>query len=414
MIDPRKYKYLVIIMTADKKQYDVTEMVENVAWEEAENELAARITFTAKNDKTSKGRISALAKPGCWVGLLYSYNGGKNQEAVRGKIVEWNPSWKNNKETFRIKVYDILYDLQESHDCLYFPANTKTKSAISQVLKKWGVSLGKYNGPDVKHGKMAYKSEKLGSVIFKILKEAKNRGGVDAVLRSVKTTVNVLRYGDNSTIYQFEEGSHLTEINHKISTAGMVTRVKVIGKENDDGNAPVEATVNGKTEYGIRQKIYSRGKDESLKEAKKSANAILRDEGKPKETVVIKLPDIPVIRKGDQVHVKTSSITAGFYYCVSVLHSIDSGTMTLSLKKASEYKSNDEADTKNYKKGDTVKFKGGKHYVSSKKKAKGSTAKAGKAKIKKIKTGAAHPFYLATTNWKKSKVNGWVDSGSFK
>ena len=53
MIDPRKYKYRVIIMTADKKQYDVTEMVENTTWEEPENELAARITFTVKNEKTA-------------------------------------------------------------------------------------------------------------------------------------------------------------------------------------------------------------------------------------------------------------------------------------------------------------------------------------------------------------------------
>ena len=87
MINPRKYKYREIIMTADKKQYDVSEMVENVTWEEPENELAARITFTVKNEKAAQGRISSLAKPGCWIGLLYSYNGGKNNEAVRGRII---------------------------------------------------------------------------------------------------------------------------------------------------------------------------------------------------------------------------------------------------------------------------------------------------------------------------------------
>ena len=56
MIDPRKYRYRVIIMSSDKKQYDVTELVENVSWEEPEDELAARITFTAKNEKTAQGR----------------------------------------------------------------------------------------------------------------------------------------------------------------------------------------------------------------------------------------------------------------------------------------------------------------------------------------------------------------------
>lgn len=75
MINPMKYKYLVAIMTADKKAYDITQFVEDVSWEEGEDQLAARISFSAKNDKTSKGRISSLAKPGCYAALLYSYNG---------------------------------------------------------------------------------------------------------------------------------------------------------------------------------------------------------------------------------------------------------------------------------------------------------------------------------------------------
>lgn len=102
MINPMKYKYLVAIMTADKKAYDITQFVEDVSWEEGENQLAARISFSAKNDKTSKGRISSLAKPGCYAALLYSYNGGKNAEATRGKIVEWNPSARTSGEKFKV------------------------------------------------------------------------------------------------------------------------------------------------------------------------------------------------------------------------------------------------------------------------------------------------------------------------
>ena len=136
MINPMKYKYLVAIMTADKKAYDITQFVEDVSWEEGENQLAARISFSAKNDKTSKGRISSLAKPGCYAALLYSYNGGKNAEATRGKIVEWNPSARTSGEKFKVKAYDVLYDLQESQDHVYFSAGVKTKSAIVQVLKR--------------------------------------------------------------------------------------------------------------------------------------------------------------------------------------------------------------------------------------------------------------------------------------
>ena len=123
---------------------------------------------------------------------------------------------------------------------------------------------------------------------------------------------NVVGFGTNKTVYHFEETQHLTEVNHKISTTGMVTRVKIIGKANDDGCSPVEATVDGKTSYGIRQKIVSRGTNDTLDEAKKEAREILADDGKPKEEITIKLPDIPIIRKGDKIHLKTASISAGY------------------------------------------------------------------------------------------------------
>lgn len=49
----------------------------------------------------------------------------------------------------------------------------------------------------------------------------------------------------------------------------------MLGQADDDGNSPVEATVDGLTKYGIRQRIYTRGKDESLDEAKTAAQKSL-------------------------------------------------------------------------------------------------------------------------------------------
>lgn len=413
MINPMKYRYLVVIMTANKKIYDITQFVESVSWEEGEDQLAARINFSAKNDKTSKGRISSLAKPGCYVALLYSYNGGKNAEAVRGKIVEWNPSAKLSAEKFNIKAYDVLYDLQESQDHVYFSAGVQTQSAITQLLQRWGVNITSYSGPNITHGKMAYKSDKLGTVVVKILKEAKKKGGNEACLRAVKQDVTIVGFGTNKKVYHFEETQHLTEVNHKISTTGMVTRVKIIGKANDDGCSPVEATVDGDTSYGIRQKIVSRGSNDTLDEAKKEANEILEDEGKPKEDITIKLPDVPIIRKGDKIHLKTSSVSVGYYYVISATHDVDKMLMTLGLKKVpSNAKS--EGSKKTYNVGDIVNFHGGKHYVSSYPGAKGYDVGAGKAKITiKNGSGKAHPWHLVTQNWGQTQVYGWVDDGSF-
>ncbi len=60
-IEPILYNYTTILMTEEGKRYDISNLIENLGWEEPEKELAARITFTAKNDKVSKSRLSSLA-----------------------------------------------------------------------------------------------------------------------------------------------------------------------------------------------------------------------------------------------------------------------------------------------------------------------------------------------------------------
>lgn len=416
MIDPQRYRYTVVIITEDLTAYDITPLIENTSWEEEEDQLACRISFSAKNDAVSKGKLSSMAKPGCYVGILYSYDGGKNAEATRGKIVKWNPSAKHSSEVFQVKAYDALYDLQESEDNIYFSSGTGTKSAISQLLGWWGVSLLSYSGPDVSHGKLAYKSEKLGTAIVKILKEARKKGGRDAVLRAEKLAASVVGFGSNETVFHFEETQHMTEVNHEISTAGMVTRVKVIGKSDDEGCAPVEATVDGSIQYGIRQKIYIRGTDETVSDAETAAREILEEDGKPKEKITVKLPDVPLVRKGDMIHLKTATIEEGFYCVLSVSHNVDSMSMTLGLKKASDCKTTDgtSAETKTYNVGDIVNFHGGQYYVSSYPDARGYEGAPGKAKITiKDGSGKSHPWHLVTQNWDETHVYGWVDDGSF-
>lgn len=416
MLEPNKYKYMVALKTADGKQYDITDFVENLSWEERESELAARITFTAKNDKTSKGRLSTLAKAGCYIGVLFSYNDGKYEEAVRGKIVEWNPSAKASGELFKVKAYDCLYDMQESSDHVYYSSGIKTKSAVTQLLDSWKIPIEKYSGPNVTHGKIRYQNTKIGSAILKLLAEAKEKGGEEAVLRAVKDKVQILAFGSNEKVYHFEQTDNLTSVSHKISTVGMVTRVKVIGEEDDDGRRPVEATVDGETKYGIRQKIYSRGSDESLEKAKKAAEDILDEEGIPKEEITLKAPDIPVIRKGDMIHVNMMTGT-GYYHVIDISHDCDGASMQMELKKVKEKSispSKSKKEKKTYKVGDVVNFHGGTHYVSSYPDARGYSVGAGKAKITIANgSGKAHPWHLVTENWSQTHVWGWVDDGTF-
>ena len=415
MIDVANIKYRLVVMTEDKKQYNIKEFVENLGWEENDGELAVRISFTAKNDKTSAGLISSLAKPGCLVGIFASH-GSTDEEVARGYITDWKPTLSGNKDKFDVICYDELYNLQESQELIYYSSGIGTKSAITKIFDDWQIPMDKYEGPDATHGKLAYKTEMLSDVLLDILDDAKKKGGGSAMIRAAKGKVSVIEWGSNTTVYHFE-ADNTKQVSHKKSTSGMITRVKIIGQEDDDGRSSVEAVVNGLTKFGVRQKIYIRGKDDSVSDAQSAAQEIIDEKGQVKEDITVQAPDVPFIRKGDLVHMTVGTLK-DYYYVKGIRHDADSGSMTLDLKKAvTEVIKNNQVTKKSYNVGDIVYFKGGTHYVSSWPGAKGYPAKAGKARIHLGPNckgnGKAHPWSLIHID-SSSNVYGWVDEGTFE
>ncbi len=413
MIDISKIKYRLVVMTESKKQYNIKEFVEDLGWEENDGELATRISFTAKNEKTSAGLISSLAKPGCLVGV-FATDGSIDEEVARGYVTGWKPLLSGSKDKVDITCYDELYNLEESQDLIYYSSGIGTKSAITQIFDNWQIPTEKYDGPDVTHGKLAYKTESLADVLLDILDDAKKKGGGDAFIRAAKGKVSVLQWGSNKTVYHFEV-DNTKQVSHKMSTAGMITRVKVIGQEDDDGRSSVEAVVNGQTKFGIRQKIYVRGKDDSVSDAQSAAQDIINDKGQVDEEITVQSPDVPFVRKGDLVHITAGTLN-DYYFVKGIRHNADSMSMTMDLKKAvaEPVVQNHQSAPKSYNVGDIVNFKGGTHYVSSYPGAKGYNARAGKAKITiKNGSGKAHPWHLIHVD-SGSNVYGWVDDGTFE
>lgn len=415
MIDVANIKYRLVVMTEDKKQYNIKEFVENLGWEENDGELAVRISFTAKNDKTSAGLISSLAKPGCLVGVFASH-GSIDEEVARGYITDWKPTLSGSKDKFDVTCYDELYNLQESQELIYYSSGIGTKSAITKIFDDWQIPMDKYEGPDVTHGKLAYKTEMLSDVLLDILDDAKKKGGGSAMIRAAKGKVSVIEWGSNTTVYHFE-ADNTKQVSHKKSTSGMITRVKIIGQEDDDGRSSVEAVVNGLTKFGVRQKIYIRGKDDSVSDVQSAAQEIIDEKGQVKEDITVQAPDIPFIRKGDLVHITVGTLK-DYYYVRGIRHDADSGSMTMDLKKAvTEVVKNNQVTKKSYNVGDIVYFKGGTHYVSSWPGSKGYPAKAGKARIHLGPNckgnGKAHPWSLIHID-SSSNVYGWVDEGTFE
>lgn len=413
MVDVSKLNYRLLILSPSGKHYDLKDYIENLEWEENEKELATRITFSLYNEKTKANSIGTKLKLGTLV-AVFAKDGSEEKEVARGFVTEWKPTKSNSESIIQCTCYDELYNLQQSEDNVYYSSGTNTKTAITQLCKKWSIPLGEYKGSNIKHGKQKFESERISDIILELLNDAHKKGGDKCILRAYKGKVQVIPVESNQDIYCFLS-DNTKSVSHKMSTANMVTRVKILGQEEKKKKAKVEATVDGNTKFGIRQKIYRREKDKSLAEAKKAAEKILKEDGTVEETVQLQAPDVPFLRKGDLIYVKVGTLN-GYYQILGVQHSASDSTMSMDLKKSSGRSNGRKKKGKEgtYQIGDIVEFKGGTQYVSSYKEAKGYSAKAGKAKITKINgSGKAHPWHLIHIDG-KSNVYGWVDDGTFE
>lgn len=330
MIDIRKLQYRLILTTEAREMLDITSAVTTLGWEEGDGELAARAGFTIANVLFNGTLLSSIAKLGCIVSVIADW-GTKSDEVIRATITDWKPSLDgSSKSPIDITAYDDLFNLQKSQDNRYYPAGTGTRSAMLGIFDDWGVPVEEYSGPDVAHAKTVFKNEYLGNMLIQLLEDAVKLGGGKCIIRSSKGKVRVIHKGSNTEIYHFGEDNS-TAVSDSLSTASMITRVKVVGEEDDEERTAVEAVVNGRTEFGIRQRIVTRSSDDSLEKAMSDAQAILNKDGIPERSTSLESPDIPTLRKGDVIHVKAGTLD-GYFYVKSVRHNADERSMSIEIE----------------------------------------------------------------------------------
>lgn len=330
MIDLSKVKYRVAVMDESGNQYNIKNFIQNVGWEENENEISVRSSFTARNDRTSRGYLSGIIKPGCLVGIFACDGRSFDEEVARGYVETWNPVERNSGNDLKCTCYDELYRLQKSQDNRYYPSGTGTKAAIQGVFDDWGIPQGEYRGPDIAHGKMADKNKYLSDILLGLLDDAAKKGGEKCIMRAAKGYTSIVPLGGNETVYVFEP-DNTESISMSVSTANLITRVKVVGQADDDGKRSVDAIVDGETRFGVRQRIYTRGSDETVDAAKSAAQGILSGEGGIEKKMTVQSPDVPVVRKGDLVYIK-GSFESSYYLVKSIRHDADTHSMTMELE----------------------------------------------------------------------------------
>ena len=253
---------------------------------------------------------------------MYANDGSKKEEVFRGYV--WNPTYRSGltERTLKLKCYDNLIYFQESEHYAYFSKGKKTKDVCESICKDWGVKL-KYTYESITHSKLPLRGNLSDIFTADLLDLVKDRKGTKYVILSEKDVMQIKPVGSNSTIYRFVAGENAIQTYSSCTMDGMVTKVVILGKADDNERQRVEATVKGKTdEYGTLQKVITRDENTSLSEAKKDAKSIIDEKGKPKWEYELHATDVPWIRKGDKVYVDAGKMS-GYYIVTGIKRTID-------------------------------------------------------------------------------------------
>lgn len=327
----QKPEYTVYILSGSTK-YTVTNAVISQDRAEPKGQIAQRLTLQLANVKVGDTRLSGLLKARDRV-FIYANDGSKKEEVFRGFLWTRSRSDSINDQTIQYICYDNLIYFQESEDSLYFSSGKSTKDIMSSICSKWGIKL-KYDYVSITHTKLPLRGTLSCIFTEDILELVRKKTKKKYVIRSEQDTMVVKAVGANETIYQFKAGQNVTKTLSGWTMDGVITKVIILGKADDDDRVPIEATVTGKTlEYGTLQKIQSRSENTSLADAKIEAQNTIDDNGEPKWEYSITATDIPWIRKGDKIYVSAGEIE-GYRIITEIDRTIDQRRreMTLTLE----------------------------------------------------------------------------------
>lgn len=328
----QKPEYTAYIISGSTK-YNITPAIEEIDISDRSKQIAKCVTFELMNSKVKDEWLSSLLGVRNRV-YLHANDGKDSGEVFRGFVWDSNNKNSNGNRTLKLKCYDNLIYFQESKHFAYFSSGKTTKDVCSSLCNSWGVKL-KYAYESITHSKLPLRGSLSDIFTADLLDLVKERTGKKYVILSEKDVMQIKTVGSNTTIYRFTAGQNAIQTQSNCTMDGMVTKVIILGKADDNDRRPIEATVSGKTsEYGTLQDIIDRDENTSLSEAKKEAKSIIDEKGKPKWEYELHASDVPWIRKGDKVYVNAGDMS-GYYIVTGINRTISKKKrdMILDLEK---------------------------------------------------------------------------------
>ena len=329
MIDMRTVGYDAEMITETGTKYELNNVLISLQWEEQKNELAQRATITVANMAMNGTWLMAIIKINCIIRIFGKWNGTRAL-MFEGTIWDWQYRSATQKE-LTIVAYDPLIRLQQSKDFKFFSAGLNTKDLIARICEEWNIPFVYNWKQSITHEKKVFNAVPISDMIIGVLDEVRKKTGEGYVAYFRDGKLQITDYGTNETVYKFDTQNTTSTLN-KMSMNDLVTRVKVIGKQNKEGRAPVDAVLDGDTRFGVLQEIVRRDTSKTLETAMAEARTIIKDRGKPEEIIQTTVPDVPAMRKGDLVEMAAGNLL-GFFYVEGVAHNAAMKQMDLTLSR---------------------------------------------------------------------------------
>ncbi len=323
-IDITKLKYSVKAFFSSGEAMDLTGLCTSLTWGDEKNSIAQKADITLANIKIDKGYISDLIVLCTRVVIFVN-----DKEYFNGFVWDWDYTSALEKE-LSFTAYDRMIYLTQSKGNTYYSSGKSTQFLVEDICKEWGITV-QYEWESWTHGKTPLKDMEVSTQLTTVLDEAQTKLDSKYVMLMEKEVLMIRKKGSNQDVYYFH-GKNVESTKDHLTLQGLVTKVLVYGKSEEEQRPPLLETVNGNLDYGTLQEIVTKDSNKTLDDAKKEAQNILKEKGKPEETINVSTVDVPMMRKGDKIKLVAGNLS-GYFIVEGVTHNGFEKTMEMELER---------------------------------------------------------------------------------
>lgn len=353
-IDAIVYDPLLVLSNGDV--LPLARVTQGLQWEEQPGELAQRLSLVCHNAPTSFGRLHQVMALASKIVLRCDWGIGP-QLLFIGTVEEWEFT-DDGQEVISVTAYDDLRGLAASEDEYLFPEDSSAPAALKKILSDWGLTLGRFEMPEVSLPKMRLDGS-LADSIFTILTEVFYRLDEQAeyfvrmrvndgsnVIDVVKPASNEPWHITEELVARYRDHQSLRDYISQVHLLGSVAQDKGAGipaTSEDAANAAVRPRIDelmthaNAAVYGRRRALVRGQENDTVEELKKRGTYLLSEHAEPSRDRTILLPDIPPLRKGDALRLNVGTASGVELIVTSVQHDADARTMEVTFDSSGTF-----------------------------------------------------------------------------